>query len=154
MNKTFISRLLVSFALLAPALAVAQDSVSETVESFVVSSTPMAIAYIFSVTAMKVTAFVIGYLIVRLGHDTLVRGISGDIDFGFSGSGIDAKLKAASPGTFFVLAGAAIIVWGLFVEKPLDIKMAPATPVAQTVTSDAQDNSSNEVLNLVADPIE
>ena len=74
----------------------------------------------------KITACVLGYLIVRLGHDTLVKGISGEIDFGFSGSGFQTKLKAGSPGALFVLMGAAIIIWGLAVQKPMEIKMLPS----------------------------
>ncbi len=89
-------------------------------------STPIAIAFMISILALKIVAFVLGYKIVRLGHDTLVKGISGEIDFGFEGSGITAKLKSASPGGLFVLMGAAIIIWGLAVNKPLQIKAAPA----------------------------
>ncbi len=69
---------------------------------------------------MKVTALILGYLIVKLGHDTLIKGVTGDIDFGFEGRGLTTKLKAGSPGAFFVLAGAAIIMWALFVEKPFE----------------------------------
>ncbi|MDG2449078.1 MAG: hypothetical protein P8M34_05555 [Saprospiraceae bacterium] len=78
----------------------------------------LAISFIISVLALKVVAFILGYKIVKLGHDTLVRGVSGELDFGFSGSIIGAKLKSASPGAFFVLMGSAIILWGLTVEKP------------------------------------
>ena len=75
--------------------------------------TLVAILFLIGTLTMKISAIVIGYLIVRLGHDTLVRGITGELDFGFSGSGVEAKLKSASPGAAFVLAGAAIIIWAL-----------------------------------------
>jgi hypothetical protein len=117
--------LLIGFAIPSANLY-AQNEVAETVQSFVASSTPMAIAYIISVTAMKISAFVIGYFIVKLGHDTLIKGVSGDIDFGFTGGGVEAKLKSASPGAFFVLAGSAIIMWGLFVEKPISLSLGPS----------------------------
>ncbi len=80
-----------------------------------------------SILVLKITACVLGYLIVRLGHDTLIKGISGEIDFGFSGSGIKTTLKSGSPGAFFVLMGAAIILWGLTVQKPMEIKMLPSS---------------------------
>lgn len=123
----------------APAVF-AQSDVQSTVESFFAASTPMAIAYILSITAMKICAFVIGYLIVRLGHDTLIKGVTGAIDFGFSGGGVETKLKSASPGAFFVLAGAAIIMWGLFVEKPITLTMGPTatkqdSPATKTNTT-------------------
>lgn len=95
-----------------------------------------AIAFIIAVAAIKITAFVIGYLIVRLGHDTLVRGITGDIDFGIKRSDLEVKLISASPGAFFVLAGAAIIIWGLFVDKPFTATRAIELPAVQS--DDAQ----------------
>ena len=94
-----------------------------------------AIAFIIAVAAIKITAFVIGYLIVRLGHDTLVRGITGDIDFGIKRSDFEVKLISASPGAFFVLAGAAIIIWGLFVVKPFDATRAIELPAEQSDTT-------------------
>jgi hypothetical protein len=95
---------------------------SASVQHVIEQSIPIAIAFMISVLLLKITAFVLGYLIVRLGHDTMIKGVKGDIDFGFSGSGYEVKLKSAIPGGLFVLAGAAIIVWGLTVQKPLDIK--------------------------------
>jgi hypothetical protein len=65
-----------------------------------------------------------------------VKGVSGEIDFGFTGSGFETKLKAASPGALFVLMGAAIIVWGLTVQKPMEIRMLPAS--SQTLTEPAK----------------
>lgn len=79
-----------------------------------------AITFMVCILIMKVTALILGYLIVKLGHDTLIKGVTGDIDFGFEGKGIATKLKAGSPGAFFVLAGAAIIIWALFVDKPFE----------------------------------
>ena len=110
---------------------------SQDIAAFFSHSTPMAVTFMLSVTAIKITAFVIGYLIVRLGHDTLIKGVTGDIDFGVEGKGLKTKLKAGSPGAFFVLAGAAIILWGLFVSKPLNITVEPATnsPSSTTVQS-------------------
>jgi hypothetical protein len=100
------------------------------------SADSIAIAFIIAVAAIKITAFVIGYLIVRLGHDTLVKGITGDIDFGIKRSGFEVKLISASPGAFFVLAGAAIIIWGLFVDKPFDTTRVIQAPPEQTGTAD------------------
>jgi hypothetical protein len=106
--------------------AAAQDSsVDDAMQQLLRLSSPVAITFILSVLVLKVTAFVLGFLIVKLGHDTMIKGVKGDIDFGFSGSGVRAKLKSGSPGAFFVLAGAAIIIWGLLVEKPMSIKYTP-----------------------------
>ena len=123
--------------------ALAQSESAETVHTFLATSTPMAIAFILSVTAMKITAFVIGYLIVKLGHDTLIKGVSGDIDFGFSGGGVETKLKSASPGAFFVLAGAAVIMWGLLVEKPISLSLGSAESPLGSVDPTSPKNPSN-----------
>lgn len=92
-----------------------------------------------SILILKVTAFVLGYLIVRLGHDTMIKGVSGAIDFGFSGSGFKTKLKSASPGAFFVLMGAAIILWGLTVKKPMEI--GPFNTPQKTIIQTSQRES-------------
>lgn len=75
---------------------------------------------ILGIVAIKITAMVIGYLIVRLGFDALVRGIKGEFDFGgkITSHG-ELRLLSASPGLFFVLFGSAIIIWALAVEKPV-----------------------------------
>lgn len=106
----------------------AETQQAAVVETAFAGSAPIAIAFMFSILALKITAFVLGYLIVRLGHDTLIKGISGEIDFGFSGSGFTTKLKSGSPGALFVVMGAAIIIWGLMVQKPMEIKVIPSSP--------------------------
>lgn len=106
--------------LLLPSAARAQTA------QLAAEGTTVAILFMLGTITMKIAAIVIGYLIVRLGHDTLVRGITGDLDFGFKGSGVETKLKSASPGAAFVLAGAAIIVWALAVQKPFSLDIGPA----------------------------
>jgi len=108
-----------------PVFATTGAAAPHGVEAIIATSTPLAIAFMISMLVLKVTAFVLGYLIVKLGHDTMIRGVSGEIDFGFSGSGFETKLKSASPGAFFILMGAAIIIWGLTVEKPFAIEVPP-----------------------------
>lgn len=96
-----------------------------------------SIALILSIVAIKITAIIIGYQIVKLGHDALTRGIKGEFDFGGKVDGkLEFKLISASPGLFFVLFGSFIIVWALYVEKPVSwyshsvTESLPATPDA------------------------
>ena len=140
---TIIGVLLLEIALPIRPLAVlaaGEPAGTLAADQIIAASTPVAVAFMLSVLALKITAFVLGYLIVRLGHDTLIKGVTGQIDFGFSGSGFKAKLKAASPGALFVLMGAAIIIWGLTVQKPMEIKTLPpppqTAPVAPTTGSE------------------
>jgi len=108
-----------------------------------VDKTLVAISFIISILVMKITAFILGYLIVKLGHDTLIKGISGEIDFGFKGGGISTKLKSGSPGAFFILAGAAIIMWAMFVEKTYEVGNEK-TPVAVEEVMNKGDDSALE----------
>lgn len=106
------------------------------VASIIATSTPIAVAFMISILVLKVTAFVLGYFIVKLGHDTMIRGVTGEVDFGFSGSGFETKLKSASPGAFFILMGSAIILWGLTVDKPFTVEVPPQqqTKVVKSVS--------------------
>lgn len=75
---------------------------------------------IIGIVIIKVTAMIVGYLIVKLGFDALVRGIKGEFDFsGKLASHGELRLLSASPGLFFILFGSLIIIWALTVEKPV-----------------------------------
>lgn len=127
----------------------------ETIPEHVIrSETITYISFTVSVVVLKITAFVLGYLIVKLGHDTLVKGVSGELDFGFSGSGFSTKLKSASPGAFFVLIGGAIILWGLTVKKPYisEYSRDSRTPAVQQQLApkpEPSDDLSDEAPELI-----
>jgi len=78
------------------------------------------IAGITAILAIKLTAIIIGYKIVALGHDTLVRGLKGEFEFSGSDGGRGLKLKSSSPGLLFVLLGSLLVGWAVFVEKPIE----------------------------------
>ncbi len=99
--------------------------------------TLLAISFMISILVLKVVAFILGYKIVKLGHDTLVRGISGEIDFGFSGKGFSTKLKSASPGGFFVLMGSAIIIWSITVQKPFTMNTKSTSAASENFQQDS-----------------
>ena len=117
-------------------------------QSKVSENTLMAIAFMLSVLILKITAFILGYLIVKLGHDTMIKGVTGEVDFGFEGSGFKTKLKSGSPGAFFVLAGAAIIIWALFVEKPFEagnVKTSMAQEQIKEIPDSANSGQEKEL---------
>lgn len=97
---------------------------------------------IIGIVVIKVTAMIIGYLIVRLGFNALVQGIKGEFDFGgkISSHG-ELRLLSASPGLFFVLFGSAIIIWALAVEKPVWF-------------TESSEKNSQETSKLVPQPTE
>ena len=81
------------------------------------------LAIIAAILAMKLTAIVVGYKIVKLGYEALIRGIKGEFDFGGKITNqAEVKLLSASPGLFFVLFGSFVICWALFVEKPVSFE--------------------------------
>lgn len=85
------------------------------------------IAGIIAILAIKLTAIVVGYKIVALGHDTLVRGLKGEFEFSGNDGGRGLKLKSSSPGLLFVLLGSLLVGWAVFVEKPIEYSWAEET---------------------------
>ena len=140
-----------SLLLYSVAAASSQPEATGNIQDIFASSTPVAIAFMISILLLKITAFVLGYFIVRMGHDTLIKGVSGEIDFGFSGSGVSAKLKSASPGALFVLLGSAIIIWGLVVQKPMDIRVTPPAETGVGSTENKKDAQPPKKLPKVPD---
>ncbi len=132
-SKQFFLLLTLLLAFSLPGFGLTPENNTESVAAMEISEN-ISIAFMISVLALKITAFIIGFFVIKLGHDTLVKGITGEFDFGFSGSGIKTKLKSASPGTFFVLMGTAIIIWSMVAEKPLKINTQPQQTIEQTVT--------------------
>lgn len=94
------------------------------------------LAGIAGVLAMKLTAIVVGYKIVKLGYEALVRGIKGEFDFGGKITDqAEIKLLSASPGLFFVLLGCFVICWALFVQKPINFESKESINADSAVSS-------------------
>jgi len=70
------------------------------------------------IVLLKMTCFIIGYLIVRLGYNLLVSGIKGEFKFTSEYKGIKGGLISSSPGLLFVLLGTLLIAYTVFVDKP------------------------------------
>lgn len=141
--------LLTAFATFAYAFVQSDGNLTTEKADNLQISEHISIAFMISILMMKITAFILGYLIVKLGHDTMVRGITGEFDFGFSGSGFSTKLKSASPGLFFVLMGSAIIIWSMVVEKPLKITATPSETIE--INKDDSKNTSQETRDVIPD---
>ena len=59
----------------------------------------------------------VGYRIARLGHDMLLKGVTGQFDFKTEFRGGKAALVSASPGIFFILMAVALISVSIFKES-------------------------------------
>ncbi|MDJ0723383.1 MAG: hypothetical protein QNJ04_17215 [Desulfobacterales bacterium] len=80
-----------------------------------------------SLILFKLAVLVIGYLIARLGHDLLVKGVSGDFKFSAGFKGGKADLVSASPGLFFILMATILIAIGVIKDKPFGTRVTERT---------------------------
>jgi hypothetical protein len=71
----------------------------------------------------KLAVLFVGYLIARLGHDLLLKGVSGQFKFRTEFSGAKADLVSVSPGVFFVLMGTVLITIGVIKDKPFETRV-------------------------------
>ncbi len=78
---------------------------------------------VVSLVVFKLAVLVIGYLIARLGHDLLIKGVSGEFKFRTEFKGTKADLVSASPGVFFILMATILIAIGVIKDKPFATKV-------------------------------
>jgi hypothetical protein len=62
-------------------------------------------------SVQKIGAILGGIYCLYLGHDLLLKGVTGEFDFSFGFQGAKGRLASVSPGLFFVLIGAIIIIF-------------------------------------------
>lgn len=90
--------------------------------------------------SLKITALVLGYLCVRLGHHLISSGVKGEFEFTAKGFGAHTALKAVSPGLLFVVLGVALMAYSVSVEKIVtvessSISAAPEVPLPASTGS-------------------
>ncbi len=71
----------------------------------------------------KLAVLFVGYLIAKLGHDLLIKGVQGEFKFQSGFKGAKADLASASPGLFFILMAAVLIGVGILKDKPFETKI-------------------------------
>lgn len=82
------------------------------------------------VLVLKVTCFILGYLIVKIGAGLLRDGIAGEFKFSASLPGAKGDLVSASPGLLFLLVGGVLIGYALWVPKPAEFQSEETRTVA------------------------
>jgi hypothetical protein len=75
----------------------------------------------------KLAVLVVGYLIARLGHDLLIKGVTGQFKFHTEIQGSKADLVSASPGIFFILMATVLIAVGVIKDKPFETRVTTTT---------------------------
>lgn len=78
---------------------------------------------VVSLVSFKLAVLFVGYLIAKLGHDLLVKGVTGQFKFHTEIKGTKADLVSASPGIFFILMAAILIAIGIVKDKPFQTKV-------------------------------
>jgi hypothetical protein len=105
------------------------------VSNLQVDVTQLAFINLVLLFFLKVTLFLLGYLVVRLGYRLLDAGVKGEFKFQAAWSGLRADLASASPGLLFLLLGVVLMGYAMGVSKivELDIQgpadLAPPAPV-------------------------
>jgi len=78
-----------------------------------------------AIVVAEIATLIIGFLLVRLGHDLLTRGVRGEFNFTGELKGWKLGLASASPGTLFALLGAVVVVATVFGSRSADIRQGP-----------------------------
>src|SRR5262245_61845738 len=110
-----------------------------------------------SLVLFKLAVVIVGCLIAKLGHDLLIKGVSGQFKFHSELKGSKADLVSASPGIFFVLMATILITVGVIKDKPFEttIKQGSGTSsVRYAGERDSEKKSDEEKPILPPNPPE
>lgn len=100
----------------------------------------------------KLAVLLAGYLIARLGHDLLVKGVSGGFKFHTQIQGTKADLVSASPGIFFILMATILIAIGVLKDKPFETKVWERQIRSSAERSVPEQSLEDEKPNLPENP--
>lgn len=78
---------------------------------------------VVSLLVFKLAVLFVGYLIAKLGHDLLIKGVTGEFKFHTQFKESTADLISASPGLFFILMATILISIGILKDKPFETKV-------------------------------
>lgn len=80
--------------------------------------------------SLKVICFLFGYLIVKIGAQLLRDGVTGEFKLKTQLSGFNSDLASASPGLLFLVIGAGLIGYAMYLPKTVEYEAtdAPSPP--------------------------
>jgi hypothetical protein len=81
------------------------------------------------VTAIKIVALVIGYLVVKLGYTTMMAGIKGNDSVELAALGTKFKFKGVTPGLALGIVGVLLMAWSLSTKSQFDAKASSEASV-------------------------
>jgi len=70
---------------------------------------------------LKIVAFMLGFLTIKMGNNLMKDGIKGGFKFSTEAKGIKGALESGSPGLLFVLLGIVLIGYAMFLKKGVEL---------------------------------
>ena len=86
--------------------------------------------------SLKVICFLFGYLIVKIGAQLLRDGVTGEFKFKTEFPGLKGDLASASPGLLFLVIGAGLIGYAMYLPKSIEYETVDAPPPPALVLPD------------------
>ena len=74
------------------------------------------------IIVMKITCFILGYKIIRLGYNLITAGVKGEFKFSSDFVGFKADLTSLSPGLLFVLLGVLLMIVAIYINKTVTLQ--------------------------------
>ena len=131
----------------APALSA--DSQVEVARVQAAASSYMVFA--ITVTAVKISALILGYLIAKLGYSTMMAGVQGDNAVELGAFGTSFKFKGVTPGLALGLVGILMMGWALSTKHHFSSQISKDT--TEINEGSAQESNQQGVTNEPSKPV-
>jgi len=103
--------------------------------------------FAFVVTAIKVVALIIGYLVVKLGYTTMMAGVKGNDSVEVAALGTRFKFKGVTPGLALGIVGVLLMGWALSTKSQFDAKASSEAAVQhleEVTAANAQESEAKK----------
>lgn len=82
--------------------------------------------FALSVTAVKIVALILGYLIAKLGYSTMIAGVQGKDSVDLNAFGASFKFKGVTPGLALGVIGILMMGWALSTKHQFSAQVSKA----------------------------
>lgn len=89
------------------------------------------VVFAVTVTALKMVALVLGYLVVKLGYTTMMAGVKGKDSVELGAFGTTFKFKGVTPGLALSIVGVLLMGWALSTKSQFEAKVKNPTEQEQ-----------------------
>jgi hypothetical protein len=81
------------------------------------------VAFVVSVTVLKIVALVLGFLVAKLGYTTMMTGVKGKDSVELGAFGASLKFKGVTPGLALGIVGVLLMGWALSTKHHFEAKV-------------------------------